>query len=129
MPKLLLILWAYLVVWVPMNFALLASRALPSLGVRSWVATLEITVHAFVTLACGVSGWMLRARTAAGRPLAAAALMANAVASAQSLYVSTLPHDVPPGLAGPLMLAAFINATAWVLYLYRSKHLRSWLAP
>jgi hypothetical protein len=125
----LFVLCAYLLVWVPANFALLASAALPSLSVRSPVATLELMAHAVVTLACAVSGWMLRVRNAAGRPVATAALVANAIATAQSLHASALPHDVPPGLAAPLALAAFTNAAVWTMYLYTSRRLRRWLAP
>jgi hypothetical protein len=123
----LFVLYAYLLVWVPANFAILASRTLPSLAIRSRFATVELMTHGLVALACAVSGWMLRAGNPAGRPLAMAALIANALATAQSAYASTLPHDLSPGLRAPLIVAAFANAGVWVLYLALSTKLRCWL--
>ena len=113
-------------VWVPTNFALLASRSLPSLGARGTAATLELSGHAIVTAACATAGWMLRARNPGARPLATAALTTNAAATVQSLSASALPHDVQPGFVIPLMALAVVNATAWVVYLYTSKQARVW---
>ena len=123
----LFVLSAYLMVWVPTNFALLALRALPSLSFRGTAAWLELTVHGIVTAACATAGWMLRARNTAARPLATAALTTNAAATVQSLLVSALPHDIQPGFVIPVMALAVVNATAWVVYLYTSKQARAWL--
>ena len=127
MPKWLFVLCAYLLVWVPVNFALLATRSLPSLETRGSAAVIELSAHAMVTMVCVVAGRVLWGRHAAGRPLAAGALLLSAAASVQSVYGSALPHDIPPGSTAPLMIGAAVNAAAWTTYLYQSKRVRTWL--
>ena len=127
MPKGLLVLCAYLLAWVPVNFALLATRSLPSLETRGSAALIELSADAMVTMVCVVAGRVLWVRHAAGRPLAVGALLLSAAASVQSVCGSALPHDIPPGFTGPLMIAAVANAAAWTTYLYQSKRVRTWL--
>jgi hypothetical protein len=127
MPKWLILLSAYLLVWVPLNFAVLASGSLSSLDSRGWPAVAELAAHGAAAMLCGVAGWMLRVGNAAGRRLAAAALVANAGTTIQALYSSALPRDVQPGLALPLMILTAGHALAWLLYLGRSRRLRVWL--
>jgi hypothetical protein len=127
LPKLFLVLCAYLLVWVPLNFALLAERSLPSLRVRGAAATFELLAHGMVALLCIVAGRMLWTGKRAGRWFATVALPANAAASIQSLHASALPHDVPPALVKPLMAVAVVNASLWLTYLYTSARVRGWL--
>ena len=119
----------YLFAWIPANFALLASRSLPSLASRGPIAALELSAHAVVTIACVAAGWMLRVRNAVGRPVSAVALVLNAAATLQSLYASALPHDVQPGLKLPLATIAVLNAMVWIVYLYKSRAVRTLLRP
>ena len=127
MPKWLILLSAYLLVWVPLNFAALALQSFSSLDNRGSAAIAEFTLHGATAVLCAVAGWMLRVRNAAGRRLAAAALVVNAGATAQALYSSALPHDVQPGLALPLTMVTLLHALAWLVYLKRSRRLRTWL--
>jgi hypothetical protein len=127
MPKWLILLSAYLLVWIPINFAVLASRSLSSLDSRGWPAMVELTLHGAAALLCAVAGWMLRVGNAAGRRLAAAALVANAGTTIQALHNSALPRDVQPGLALPLTIVTAVHALAWLIYLRRSRRLRAWL--
>jgi hypothetical protein len=128
MPGWLVLLCAYLLVWVPLNFAVLANRSLPSVGHRGTVAVLELAVHGIEAILCAAAGWMLRVRNPAGAVLARVALAANAALTLQALYVSSLPRDVRPGLALPLAVFSITHATAWIVYLARSRRVRSWLA-
>jgi hypothetical protein len=127
MPKWLILLSAYLLVWVPLNFAVLASSSLASLESRGWPAVAELAAHGTAAMLCGAAGWMLRAGNSAGRRLAAVALIANAGTTIQALHSSTLPRDVQPGLALPLTIGTAAHAIAWLVYLGRSRRLRVWL--
>ena len=128
MPKWLILLSAYLLVWVPLNFAALASRSLPSLASRGSAAVVELALHAAAAILCAAAGWMLRVGNVAGRRLAGVALIANAAATIQALHVSALPRDVSPGLPLPLTIVVSIHTLAWLAYLSRSRGLRRWLA-
>ena len=127
MPKWLILLSAYLLVWVPLNFAALALRSFPSLDERGSPAVMELALHAAAAVLCAAAGWMLRVGNAAGKKLAVAALIANAAVTIQALYLSALPRDVQPGLARPLTIVVSVHALAWLAYLYRSRRLKTWL--
>jgi hypothetical protein len=126
-PRLVLVLCAYLAVWIPLNAAALASSSLPSLAVRGPAAALELAVHVASAAVCFAAGWMLWNRSAAGIRFAALALCVNVVAAVQPLHVSALPRDVPPGLAWPLTVLTLVFTTAWLVYLRRSRRLHAWL--
>ena len=127
MPKWLILLSAYLLVWVPLNFAVLASRSFSSLDSRGLPAVAELALHGAVAVLCAVAGWLLRVGNAAGRRLAATGLVVNAGTTIQALYNSALPRDVPPGLALPFSLVTAVHTAAWLLYLKRSRRLPIWL--
>jgi hypothetical protein len=127
MPKWLILLTAYLLVWVPVNFAALALQSFSSLDDRGLAAIVEFTLHGATAVLCAVAGRMLRVRNAAGRRLAVGALLVNAAVTIQALYSSALPRDVQPGLALPLATVTAVHALAWLAYLYRSRRLRQWL--
>ena len=127
MPKWLILLSAYLLVWVPLNFAALAIRSFSSLDDRGVPAVAEFALHGAAAVLCAVAGWMLRVGNAAGRRLSVAALLVNAGATLQALYSSALPRDVQPGLAFPLAMVTVAHALVWLAYLKRSRRLREWL--
>ena len=127
LPRWLFLLCAWLLVWVPLNFAALASRSLPTVGSRGSLAVIELAAHAASAALCAAAGWMLWVRHAAGIGLAAAALVANAAVTIQALYASALPRDVAPGLALPVALITVAYTVGWLLYLKRSGRLRVWL--
>lgn len=126
-PAWLVVLCGYLAVWVPLNFAALATQSLPSIGARGAAAVLELAVHGAAALLCAAAGWMLWSGHAAGAGLARAALTVNAIVAIQALRGSALPRDVPPGLAAPLAVITIAHAAAWIVYLGRSRRLRVWL--
>ena len=127
MPKWLILLSAYLLVWVPLNFAALAILSFSSLDDRGVPAVAEFALHGAAAVLCAVAGWMLRVGNAAGRRVSVAALLVNAGATLQALYSSALPRDVQPGLALPLAMVTVVHALVWLAYLKRSRRLREWL--
>ena len=126
-PRFLLLLCAYLAVWIPFNAAALASSSLPSVDTRGAAAAVELAAHLGSAALCVAAGWMLWNRNPAGARLAAIALCVNAVVAVQGLHFSALPRDVPPGLAGPLTILTLGFCLTWLVYLRRSRQLRAWL--
>jgi hypothetical protein len=126
-PRLLRVLCAYLGLWVPLNFAALASQSLPSIGARGAAAIAEIGLDAAAAGLCTAAGWMLWSRHPGGRWLAIFALAVNLAVSIQALFVSALPRNVSPGLATPLAVLATGHTLVWVIYVIRSRALGQWL--
>ena len=112
-------LCAYLLGWVPLNYAAEVSRTLPSIGFRGAPAAIELATHGLIAATSAAAGWMLWIGTAAGSALAATAVLAAAAGSVQSLYWSALPHNLPPGTKLPLALVAMSHGAGWFLYLRR----------
>jgi hypothetical protein len=121
------LLCAYLLLWVPLNFAALAQSAFPSLGYRGPVAIVELIAHAIATMLAALAGWMLWVRNPAARRVAVAAVACNALVGLQTLYATVLPHDISPGSALPLGALTVVHAGAWIVYLTRSRGLQAWL--
>jgi hypothetical protein len=114
----LLLLCAYLLVWVPINFAAELATSLPGLGFRGPLAVLELVVHALaaaLAVAAGLALW----RGSSDTTLAAAAVVVAAAIAIQSLYWTTLPGQTMPGDKLPLSILAAAHAAAWVWYLRR----------
>jgi hypothetical protein len=123
----LLILCAYLVVWQPISFASEVTTALQTLGMRGWVGVAELVAHAAVTAIAVAAGWGLWLGNPAAPSISAVAVLLCAAASVQSLFWTRLPHDVVPGDRVPLALLAMAHATGWMMYLRKSRRVRSLL--
>ena len=123
----LLILCAYLVVWQPISFASEVTTALQTLGMRGWVGVAELVAHAAVTAIAVAAGWGLWLGNPAASSISAVAVLLCAAASVQSLFWTRLPHDVVPGDRVPLALLAMAHATGWMMYLRKSRRVRSLL--
>jgi hypothetical protein len=121
------LLCAYLLLWVPLNFAALAQNAVPSLGYRGPIAIVELAAHAIATMLAALAGWMLWVRNPAARRFAVAAIALNALVGLQTLSASALPHDISPGSVLPLGALTVVHAGAWIVYLARSRRLQVWL--
>jgi len=120
----LFLLSVVLLAWRPLDFVVELAATLPSLGMRGAVGAIELLAHGGVA---GLSVAAVRAlgtAVAAGPRLAAAALIASAVATVQSLYWSVLPHQTMPGERLPVAILAVAHAGAWLLYLRRSRRVR-----
>jgi Protein of unknown function (DUF2569) len=121
----LVLLCAVLLVWQPVSFAVEASSALPSLGVRGAAGLIELTVHGLVAALSFAAGWALWQASPAGPPIATVAVAAGGLAGVQSLYWSVLPSNVFPSDRLPLAAFSVVHTCAWLVYLRRSKRVRA----
>ncbi len=126
-PRTLIVLCAYLLAWVPLNFAAVANQSLPSIGDRGPWAIAEIGAGTVAAALCAAAGWMLWSRNPGGRQLALIALVVDLGVSIQGFFVSALPRHTAPGAAPVLTAVLTAHALAWALYLIRSRTLRTWL--
>lgn len=120
----LLLLCAVLVLWRPFDFAIELPSALPSLGMRGIGGAVELLFHGAVAALSIAAVRALWSALPVGPPLAAAALVASAAATVQSLYWSVLPHQTSPGTELPIAVVAIVHATLWLIYLKRSRRVR-----
>ena len=120
-----LLLAAFLMAWEPMRIAAEYASAIGSVGMRGPTAILELLGHAAIAAFCVASGWALWNGNPAGATLARYAVAASAAVSVQSLYWSSLPHQTMPGERLPFAILALAHATAWIVYLKRSRRVRA----
>jgi hypothetical protein len=126
MPRALaLLLAAYLLIWIPLQFAREFFLTLPSLGWRGAPAIAELAVHAAVAMVCAAAGRMLLVRAPAALGAAAVAVTAGALVSLQSLLWTHLPRNVAPGEAGPLSLVVVAHALFWLAVIRRASRHRA----
>src|SRR4051794_4915946 len=92
----IILLCAVLLVWQPLSFAVEASTAFPTLGMRGAAGTVELAAHALVAALSVAAGWALWQASPAGPMLARIAVIAGALGGVQSLYWSVLPSNVFP---------------------------------
>ena len=123
----LLILCAYLALWQPMSFASEVTATLPTLGMRGSAGVLELVAHAAVAAIAVAAGWGLWVGNTGAPRMAEIAVVLCAAAAVQSLYWTRLPHDVMPGDRLPLAVLAMAHATGWMMYLRKSRRVRSLL--
>lgn len=113
------LLAAVLTVWQAGEFSFTASRALPSLGFRGWIATVELLVAGFVAALSVAAAWSLWSKAPAAVALARIALVLATLRGVQSLYWTYLPSDVVPGTETTLAAALIVHAALWLWYLAR----------
>lgn len=121
----LLVLCAVLLLWRPLDFAMELPLTLPSLGMRGIAGGAELLFHGAVAVLAIAAVRALAGALPIGPTLAAAALVASAGASIQSLFWSALPNQVVPGSELPLAALSTLHALAWLLYLKRSRRVRA----
>ena len=115
----LLLLCAFLAVWVPTNFAAELVTTLPSLGYRGTAAVVELFVHGVAAALAMAAAWaMLTAHPDAERFAMLAVIVATAIAI-QDLFWSSLPSQTKPGDEWPIAAAYVANGALWVAYLRR----------
>jgi hypothetical protein len=86
---------------------------------------LELVAHGVLTAFAVAAGWGLWVGNPAAPALAQIAIACVAAESVQSLYWTRLPHDVMPGDRLPLAVTAIAHATGWIVYLRKSRRVRS----
>jgi hypothetical protein len=119
------LLCAYLVAWQPLKLASEVSATLGSLGMRGPAGLAELSAHAAITAFAVAAGWGLWIGNPKAPSFAGIALMACAAASVQSLYWTRLPSNTMPGDRLPLAIAAMAHALGWMVYLRKSRRVRS----
>jgi hypothetical protein len=115
----LLLLSAYLLVWVPLNFAAEFASVLPSLQVRGGLAISEVAAHGLVAVLSVAAGWALWSGNDDAFRLASLAVTLSTIVAIQSLYWSRLPGQTKPGDEVPLSLLAAAHGFGWLWYLRR----------
>jgi hypothetical protein len=111
---LVLLLCAYLMVWVPLTFAAELFGALPSLPMRGLPAVLELSLHGVVALFTVISGWILWIRPQAAWPMAGAAVVLSSATALQSLFWTVLPRNIAPGEKLPFAALVIVHAAVWL---------------
>jgi hypothetical protein len=114
---LILLLCAYLLVWIPVGFAIELFASVSSLAMRGGVAILELAAHAAVAMFCAVAGYMLLIRAPAARGAARAAVIVAALGGIQAIYWTVLPRQLAPGEALPTLAVVCGSAVFWVFVL------------
>ena len=114
-----LLLSAFLLVWVPANFAAELLSSLPGLAARGAPAVIELIAHGAVAALAAAAGIAVRTDSSSALPLAALAVAAATVVAVQSLYWSFLPQQTMPGDRLPLAGSNLAHGAAWLLYFRR----------
>ena len=114
---LILLLCAYLLVWIPVGFAIELFASVSSLAMRGGVAILELAAHAAVAMFGAVAGYMLLIRAPAARGAARAAVIVAALGGIQAIYWTVLPRQLAPGEALPTLAVVCGSAVFWLFVL------------
>jgi len=123
----LLILCVLLLVWQPINFALVASTMVDRIAVRG-VPLVLILVTRVIVVGFGIAaGLALVARRPGAATLARISLGLTAAVEVFIYTTSYFPTNLPPGDAKFYGAASVLNAAAWITYLTRSKRVRLYL--
>jgi hypothetical protein len=121
----LLVLCGLLLVWHPLDFALVASGALEALPRRGVALALVLLLRLIVTALGIAAGIALLARRPAAVGLAIAALLSSA---AVDLFVYTtpfFPNNRMPGDTPWYIAASLAYHAAWIVYLVCSRRVRN----
>lgn len=123
----LIVLCVLLLVWQPLNLGFAAASALEALPIRGLPLALVLCVRV-VAAAVGIAAGLA---LAAGRPgavtLAKAALIASAVSDMVVYGTPWFPNNRLPGTTPLYVAASLTYHAAWLVYLFRSKRVRSLL--
>ncbi len=109
-----------LIFWEPLHFAAELLGVFPTIAYRGVLAVVELVAHGLVAAVSAAAGFALLNRVPDGRRLAAFAVVAVAGRTIQSLYLSVLPNNTPPGTA-PLYVGAVIVVAAIGMVIVRSR--------
>ena len=109
-----------LIAWEPLHFAAEALAVLPTIAYRGSLAILELVVHGLVAALSAAAGFALFNGAPDGRRLGMVGVGAVAVRTIQSLYLSVLPNNTPPGLE-PVYAAVAIGVAIVGIAILRRK--------
>lgn len=115
---LIFLLCFYLLVWVPLGFAMELFSSASSLGMRGPSAIVELLVHAAAAMFCAAAGYLLRNGAPAARAGATAAVIVAALVAIQSIYWTVLPRQTAPGESLPMLAVVLASAALWLAVLW-----------
>jgi len=121
----LLVLCVLLLVWHPLNFALVAAGALEALPLRGTPLALVLAARLLVTAVGIAAGIALLARRPGAVTLAMAALALSAAAELFVYTTSFMPSNRLPGDTIWYVAVSLLYHGAWLLYLVRSTRVRN----
>jgi hypothetical protein len=114
-----LLLSAYLLLWVPVNFAIELASVLPSLGWRGPAAAIELALHGAVAALAFAAGRAIWSPSDDAAAFASLAVILSTAVGIQSLYWSSLPSHTKPGDELPLSVLLAVHGGVWLWYLRR----------
>ena len=121
----LLVLCLLLLLWEPVSLGLVASSVVGSVAVRGFGLALMLALRIGVAglgIAAGLALWNLRPSALV---LTRAALVASAATSVLTLTTPYFPNNRRPGTTAPLVAGMVCYYGGWLLYLWRSRQVRS----
>lgn len=121
----LLVLCVLLLVWHPLDFALVAAGVLEALPLRGTPLALVLAARLLVTAVGIAAGIALLARRPAAVTLALVALALSAAADLFVYTTSYIPSNRLPGDTIWYVAVSLLYHGAWVLYLVRSTRVRN----
>ena len=99
---------ALLLIWEPLNFAVGALTALPTIGYRGWMAATELAAHGVVAAVATAAALALWNRTPAARRLASIAIVLSVARTMQATWWSALPSATVPGSQSFIVLLTIL---------------------
>lgn len=117
----LLLLCALLLVWQPINLALVASRVVDQIAHRGVPLALALVARVLVTALGIAAGIALAGRRAGAVGLAKASLAASAAADVAVYTTSYFPSSRMPGDTPFYIAASLAYYGLWLAYVFRSK--------
>lgn len=120
----LLVLCVMLLVWQPIDLALVASRLVDQIAFRGVSLALALAARVLVTSLGIAAGLALAGRRAGALALAKTSLIASAATDVAMYTTSYFPSDRMPGDAPLYVAASLVYYGLWLAYLFRSKRVR-----
>ena len=110
-----------LLLWEPTNFAGEALTVVPTIAYRGLLPAFELSTHGVVAALAAAAGLAIWNGAPAGRRLGTVAIIASAARTVQSLYFSSLPHNVVPGDEPAIAVATVVTAAIALVIISRSE--------
>jgi len=102
-----------------MNFAGEALTVLPTITYRGAAPAIELTLHGLIAALAAAGGLALFNDAPSATRLGGAAILAVAARTVQSLYFSTLPHNVMPGDESSIAVVTVVIAALALIAIRR----------
>jgi uncharacterized protein DUF2569 len=125
----LVVLALLLLVWRPIDAALVASNALAALTVRGAPLGIALVGMTLVTSFGVAAGIALLSRRGPAVAMAEAALVLSAILDLVIYTSSYFPSNRMPGDASIYLAASLVYHGAWLAYLLRSRRVRNTFGP